>query len=70
MRNTTHVLIDQPGCHFAIGVDRSDTDAAHFVRLDVNGTTFFMGPKHARKLADLLRLYASQTIGGDDAGRD
>jgi hypothetical protein len=50
MRNTTHVLIDQPGCHFAIGVDRSDTDAAHFVRLDVNGTAFFMGPKHARKI--------------------
>jgi len=63
MRNTCEVVIDQDGVYLAIGVDRRDADFAHFVRLDVNRETFFIGPKGAKRLAGLLLKYAEQADG-------
>jgi hypothetical protein len=60
VRNEAEVLIDQDGVYLAIGIDRSDEDLAHFVRLDLNGTTLLLGPKKARALAARLMRYAMQ----------
>ena len=54
------ILVDQGSIYLAVGVDRSDTDVAQFVRLDVNQTTFLMGPTQARRLSKLLRQYADE----------